>query len=80
MSHTATEDPEFDNGIDAPEGEEVIESLPEDQKPSEQWASSAARYEWQDEFGDVAPKVPALEEALFGNMESRGATGLDFGK
>jgi len=32
------------------------------------WASSAAKYEWNDEYGDVAPRVPELEAMLF-NLE-----------
>jgi ATP-dependent RNA helicase DDX3X len=28
-------------------------------------AVSAARYEWKDEFGDVGPEIPQLEEILF---------------
>ncbi|KAF2757596.1 DEAD-box protein [Pseudovirgaria hyperparasitica] len=30
------------------------------------WLSSAMRYEWDDEYGDVGPKIPRLEEELFG--------------
>jgi ATP-dependent RNA helicase DDX3X len=29
------------------------------------WASSAAKYEWLDEYGDVAPRIPELEAQLF---------------
>ncbi|KAK3064680.1 hypothetical protein LTS18_004941, partial [Coniosporium uncinatum] len=29
------------------------------------WGSTAARYEWSDEYGDVAPRVPELEQQLF---------------
>jgi ATP-dependent RNA helicase DDX3X len=29
------------------------------------WAANAARYEWKDEYGDVGPRVPELEERLF---------------
>ena len=29
------------------------------------WASSARRYEWQDEYGVVAPRMPDLEKILF---------------
>jgi hypothetical protein len=31
------------------------------------WASSATKYEWKDEFGDVPPKDAVLEQELFGN-------------
>lgn len=30
-----------------------------------QWAHDAAKYEWKEEFGDVGPKIPELEEQLF---------------
>lgn len=29
------------------------------------WAHNAAKYEWDDTFGDVGPRIPELEEALF---------------
>ena len=29
------------------------------------WAANAVRYEWSEEFGDVAPPHAALEEMLF---------------
>ncbi|KAK5015884.1 hypothetical protein LTR16_003832 [Cryomyces antarcticus] len=29
------------------------------------WASTAAKYEWKEEYGDVGPAVPALEAQLF---------------
>ncbi|RMD42079.1 hypothetical protein DV735_g3057, partial [Chaetothyriales sp. CBS 134920] len=29
------------------------------------WAHSAKRYEWNDEHGDIGPRVPELEEQLF---------------
>ena len=29
------------------------------------WASGATKYEWKEEYGDVAPPVPELEEELF---------------
>ncbi|KAI9374089.1 P-loop containing nucleoside triphosphate hydrolase protein [Aspergillus egyptiacus] len=32
-----------------------------------QWAANAAKYEWNDEYGDVGPENPALEEQLFRN-------------
>lgn len=31
------------------------------------WASNAAVYEWQDDYGDVGPAIPALEQELFMN-------------
>ena len=30
------------------------------------WLGAAKVYEWQDEYGDVAPEVPELEAALYG--------------
>ncbi|KAI5788587.1 P-loop containing nucleoside triphosphate hydrolase protein [Pyronema domesticum] len=50
--------------------------------PYGQWAASGARYEWKEEFGDVAPRDERLEKMLFGdddNDEPHGA-GLDFSK
>lgn len=29
------------------------------------WASNAAKYEWDDEYGDVGPAHPVLEKQLF---------------
>ena len=31
------------------------------------WGHGAAKYEWNDEYGDVGPPVPALEAELFGS-------------
>lgn len=46
--------------LEKPEvGEEVID-LPE-------WAAKAAKYEWKDEFGDIGPPNPELEDMLFRN-------------
>ncbi len=42
-------------------------------------AASAEIYAWDDEYGDVGPKIPQLELELFGKTESRGQ-GLDFSK
>jgi ATP-dependent RNA helicase DDX3X len=44
-----------------------------------QWASDAARYEWNDEFGDVGPRFEDLEKELFGD-EFRPRQGIDFSK
>ncbi|EGP82766.1 unnamed protein product [Zymoseptoria tritici ST99CH_1A5] len=33
---------------------------------TDQYFGDAARYEWRDEYGDVAPRVPELEAILFG--------------
>jgi len=45
------------------------------------WASSAARYEWNDEFesGDIAPRDEKLERQLFGD-ENEGPMGINFNK
>ncbi|KAK1717562.1 DEAD/DEAH box helicase [Colletotrichum lupini] len=45
-----------------------------------EWAGNGAVYEWDEEFGDVGPKFPDLELALFGDSNSRIASnsGLDF--
>lgn len=32
-----------------------------------EWGHKAAKYEWSEEFGDTLPRVPALEEQLFGS-------------
>ncbi|EHK97387.1 putative ATP-dependent RNA helicase ded1 [Glarea lozoyensis 74030] len=41
------------------------------------WSSNAAVYEWQEEFGDVGPRFPELEQQLFGS-EFHVKMGLDF--
>ncbi|MCJ1313536.1 hypothetical protein MMC25_007215 [Agyrium rufum] len=43
-----------------------------------EWGSTAARYEWQDEYGDVGPAFPALEAQLFGNASA--AAELNYAK
>ena len=45
------------------------------------WASSAARYEWNDQFEtqDVAPRDEMLERQLFGD-ENEGPMGINFDK
>ncbi|KAK2014140.1 DEAD/DEAH box helicase [Colletotrichum eremochloae] len=43
------------------------------------WEGNGAVYEWNDEFGDVGPKFPELELALFGDPNTRrDHTGIDF--
>ena len=77
-----------DQVIDAPEGdpegaletEVELETVPTEDKSHSYWNSSAARYEWLDSFGDVAPRVPELESMLFGEAELRGSTGREFNK
>lgn len=43
------------------------------------WASNAAKYEWNEEYGDVGPKFKELEEQLFGS-EFRMKKGIQFEK
>lgn len=43
------------------------------------WAGNAAKYEWKDEYGDVGPEIPELEEMLFRN-EFINRTGLKISK
>ncbi|PQE03534.1 hypothetical protein CJF31_00012079 [Rutstroemia sp. NJR-2017a BVV2] len=45
-----------------------------------EWASSGAVYEWDDEYGDVGPSFPALEEQLFGKKNNHVRQGLSFDK
>ena len=45
-----------------------------------EWAGNAAIYQWDDEFGDVGPKFPALEEQLFGQGANRSRVGIKFDK
>ena len=46
------------------------------------WASSAQKYEWKEEYGDVAPPVPELETQLFHNefINRRGKNFQKYGK
>lgn len=32
-----------------------------------EWMANAKVYEWNDEFGDVGPEIPQLEDMLFGS-------------
>lgn len=43
------------------------------------WAANAAKYEWKDEYGDVAPAFKTLEDELFNN-EHINRVGLEFSK
>lgn len=43
------------------------------------WASNAAIYEWDDDFGDVGPRHPELEKQLFGS-ENHVRIGIKFDK
>ncbi|KGO59207.1 Helicase, C-terminal [Penicillium expansum] len=47
-------------------------------KDHRDWAGIATRYEWKDEYGDVGPAVPELEEQLFrGELIARAGAKLD---
>jgi ATP-dependent RNA helicase DDX3X len=43
------------------------------------WASNAAIYEWNEDFGDVGPAYPDLEKQLFGS-ETHVRAGIEFEK
>jgi ATP-dependent RNA helicase DDX3X len=51
------------------EGEENAQDLA--------WASSAAKYEWNEEYGDVGPRNPELEKMLF-QSEFTSRVGIKF--
>jgi ATP-dependent RNA helicase DDX3X len=40
-------------------------AAPDKTRDEAPWLSDAAVYEWDDEFGDVAPRVPKLEKELY---------------
>ncbi|KAL4991469.1 DEAD-domain-containing protein [Aspergillus falconensis] len=46
--------------------------------PVPEWAANAAKYEWNEEYGDVGPENPHLEEQLF-RSEFINRTGLKIG-
>lgn len=50
-------------------------------QPSGNWLASSERYEWKEEYGDVAPRDERLEKELFrqGDDEPSGQ-GIDFSK
>ncbi|KAL4800551.1 P-loop containing nucleoside triphosphate hydrolase protein [Aspergillus venezuelensis] len=78
--HTTQEKPnettEFGTTVEDGENGENGASMEEDSAP--QWAANAAKYEWNDEYGDVGPKNPHLEEQLF-RSEFINRTGLKIG-
>ncbi len=43
------------------------------------WASNAMKYEWQEDYGDVGPEHPELEEMLFKD-KNRMESGIEFEK
>ncbi|KAJ8070368.1 hypothetical protein OCU04_000746 [Sclerotinia nivalis] len=46
-------------------------------RPGE-WASSGAVYEWNEEYGDVGPRFPDLEDQLFGKNNNHVRQGVNF--
>lgn len=47
-------------------------------KDHRDWAGIAVRYEWKDDYGDVGPAVPELEQQLFhSDLISRAGDKLD---
>ncbi|PWW73817.1 DEAD-domain-containing protein [Tuber magnatum] len=50
--------------------------------PVGEWGASGARYEWKEEYGDVAPADEVLERMLFGEpgVAERAGAGLQFDK
>lgn len=55
--------------------EASVHAVPGDPFLSAEWAINAARYEWNDEYGDLGPKIPELEAMLFGETEHAGQVG-----
>ncbi|TGZ78023.1 ATP-dependent RNA helicase DED1 [Ascodesmis nigricans] len=50
-------------------------------QPSGNWLASGERYEWKEEYGDVAPRDERLERELFGHPDDEPiGKGLDFSK
>jgi ATP-dependent RNA helicase DDX3X len=43
------------------------------------WDLNAQRYEWKEEYGDIGPRVAAIEAALFHNAERANDEILDWG-
>lgn len=59
-----------ESGEATPEGEN---DFPE----PEAWAGNASVYEWDDEYGDVGPRHPELEQMLFGAERVRRGNAID---
>ncbi|KAI9893071.1 MAG: hypothetical protein M1814_000618 [Vezdaea aestivalis] len=53
--------------IDAAEGNNLSN---EDDNHVVAWGSTAAKYEWSDEFGEIGPEDKKLEEELFGGINA----------
>lgn len=50
------------NAAAAPPGAQAVQD-PNEEAPA--WAHNASKYEWQEEYGDVGPRIQELEEELF---------------
>jgi len=42
------------------------------------WACNGAKYEWNEEYGDVGPRFELLEHQLFGKENNHVRTGINF--
>ncbi|KAF4124651.1 ATP-dependent RNA helicase DDX3X [Geosmithia morbida] len=82
---TAVKDPAMDSGkaetvndwTDRGNGDDPVS---DGQVVNNQASEASARvYEWDEEFGDVGPRLPELECELFGDPENRGQA-IDFSK
>lgn len=58
---------------------ELFESQAESDSARVDWASNAAVYEWDDEFGDIGPEHAELEKMLFAS-EFHMKSGIEFKK
>lgn len=70
-------DPDTEPAADAAEDAETETLAVGGLRPGE-WASSGAIYEWNEEYGDVGPKFPDLEDQLFGKNNNHVRQGLAF--
>ncbi|KAM0173584.1 hypothetical protein ACHAPF_006639 [Botrytis cinerea] len=70
-------DPDVELAADAAEDAEPETLAVGGLRPGE-WASSGAIYEWNEEYGDVGPKFPDLEDQLFGKNNNHVRQGLAF--
>lgn len=51
----------------------------EQQADAPDWAANAAKYEWDEEYGDIGPEHEELKQMLFGD-EHKMVQGVDFNK
>ena len=47
-------------------------------EPYGEWAASGARYEWDNDYGDLAPRCEKLERMLFDLDDDEPCAGIDF--